>query len=143
MYETEFQLIGLSLALAVGYYSIYYLVFEKPFIERFKQYKNAIRNELREAAKKFLSEFGKELDEGTDPEELIAFTEEWSAHNSVILEILNSWSSISSRHKYILGLAMGTILFTDLYIMNPTYIVNVEAPTPINFFNIAGLCFFW
>ena len=103
MYEIELMILGLALGLAIGEFSVYYLIFEKSFVDRFKKFNEAIQSKLIQDSREFIVKFIHELeDEKTDPAGLIEFTNKWSARQSVALDILKRWSEISRFNIWII-----------------------------------------
>ncbi|GAG60674.1 unnamed protein product [marine sediment metagenome] len=101
---SEVAVIGLALGIAISDFSIYYMIFEKSFTNRFKKFSDALNTTLIISAEEFIVLFIQELrDEKTDPAGLIEFTKKWSARQSVALDMLKSWSDISGHNRWIVN----------------------------------------
>jgi len=141
MFETEVAVVTLALGIAISDYSIYYLIFEKSFVERFRKFKEALNIQFRKTAEDFLKDFKRELEQEFDPADLIDFADKWAKKQSVVLDIVKSWSDISSRHRWIIGFCALSILSTGLYFLHPDPLIP-GAEKPLNLLNIAALFLF-
>ncbi|GAH78139.1 unnamed protein product [marine sediment metagenome] len=140
MYEKELTILGLALSLAIGEFSVYYLIFEKSFIDRFKKFNEAIQSKLIQDSREFIVKFIHELeDEKTDPAGLIEFTNKWSARQSVALDISKSWSRISKHNRLILLYCLISTMCVGAYSLTQRAIFPIFEWIPLNYLHFATL----
>lgn len=138
MYEKELMILGLALSLAIGEFSMYYLVFEKSFIDRFKKFNEAIQSNLIKDSEEFIVYFIHELrDKKTDPAGLVEFTNKWSARQSVALDISKSWLKISKHNRWILLSGFISVVCVGAYLFRLQVVGGAEL---LNFLHIATFC---
>lgn len=137
----EASIVTMALGLAIGHYSIYYLVFEKSFIERFRKFREALTGQLKRGAEEFLNDFKRELKEKSDPAELVEFTQKWAVRQSVLLDVLKTWTSLTNHHRWIIISCFLSVVSTGAYLLSHGPL-NPGAERLVTFLGIAALFLF-
>ena len=129
--------LGLAVGIGIGHYSIFHLIFEKNFVERYKKFKDAFEQWMIADVGKFYSELESMIKEQTQPAELIDFVKEWATRQSEVLVISNAFTQLSSQISWIIISVAGASLFGILQVAQPDTVLNPSATSPIYWINVA------
>lgn len=130
-------IMGMAISIGIGHYSLFYLYMEKSFVRRYKAFKDAFNRWMEDEVTKFYDNLTSMVEKKADPEELLNFVNEWGTRTANLLDIFQTYKSISKNVRLIwLGL-VGSIVASGLHIENPSVVLNPGAPRPLYWISIA------
>lgn len=129
--------ISIAIGIGIGHYSILHLVVERNFVERYKKFRDAFEQWMKEDVEKFYSELESMIKEKTQPAELIDFVKEWADRQSEMLGISNAFTDLSGQVKWILLSVVGASLFGMFEVAEPRKILNPGGEPPIYWISLA------
>ena len=119
--------------LALGYYPIYYLIFQKDFKTRYSKVKEKIDQEFEKGITDFLGDLKTQLKEKVSHSDLTDFVKLWSEKQSILLSIDNSLTGLTTYFNKILFSCAGVIILVALYFVSQKPPISDSQLTFLNF----------
>lgn len=91
------------LGVTASHYSIFSLFLSKGFVERFKKFKDAFDEWMKEGVRKLVYDLQEKVEE-SDPNEIVNFILGWTKKKTVVENILDEYNELNKTIKYIIFL---------------------------------------
>lgn len=126
MFSNPLWIIGLSVAIAIGNYSLFQSKFEKDFVHRYRRF----QKNFEDWRNKWISDFYEELQRKTqksskNPDDLIKFVNEWSSKKTLIDRISHTYGDLSMLFDLMMVWLVLAIIFSYGAILYPSPILEL------------------
>jgi len=133
--------IAISISIAIGHFSVFYLLFDEKFVKRYKQFNADLENWKVREVKEFNEKLQARLGEQESYENLVAFTNSWADRQMIIGEITKGYDKLRNSFKWIHGSFLVAILCSGFSFLYPG-VLNPGAQGPLYWADIGAFLMF-
>lgn len=121
------SIIGLSVLIVIGNYSLFQSKFEKDFVHKYEKFKKRFENWKNNWIRNFYAELKRKTRESDkNPEDLIQFVNKWSSQKAIIDRISNEYNNLVFWFKSMVAWLVLAIIFSFGAIIYPNPILELS-----------------